>query len=227
MDIINWGWMNHTEEGRFHRDSIKKEIFDEKIYEKHFTVNSGDTVVDVGASIGVFTKSILYKKPKLVLCFEPSYIEFPTLLENVHSNNVLCFNYGIGDDLFIESNEVFGYNEVIRIPTLTLKQIRKNILTTKIDFIKMDCEGCEYNFFDSADNRLWVMNSIKHLVGEFHLNTSELKHNFRKFRDSFLRQLNYDNYHIYSVDGIDIKWDLFNEHFITYYNQVIIHIKIN
>jgi len=27
-----------------------------------------------------------------------------------------------------------------------------------------------------------------------------------------------------SVDGIDISWDLYNEHFLEYYNQVIVYI---
>jgi hypothetical protein len=29
---------------------------------------------------------------------------------------------------------------------------------------------------------------------------------------------------IFSVDVIDIKWNLWNEHFIEYYNEVIIYI---
>jgi hypothetical protein len=26
------------------------------------------------------------------------------------------------------------------------------------------------------------------------------------------------------VDGVDIKWDLWNEHFINYYEQIIVYI---
>ena len=36
--------------------------------------------------------------------------------------------------------------------------------------------------------------------------------------------IKFDNYQVNSVDGVDIKWDLFNEHFIEYYNQVLIYI---
>ena len=45
---------------------------------------------------------------------------------------------------------------------------------------------------------------------------------FREFRDVYLKQ--FTNYEVYSVDNIDIKWDLWNEHFLEYYRQVIIHI---
>ena len=33
------------------------------------------------------------------------------------------------------------------------------------------------------------------------------------------------DHHVYSVNGVDIKWNLWNEKFIEYYNQVIIHIS--
>jgi hypothetical protein len=45
---------------------------------------------------------------------------------------------------------------------------------------------------------------------------------FREFRDVFLRV--FPNHEVYSVDGLNIKWDLWNDHFIEYYNEVIIHI---
>jgi len=61
MDYNNfdWGWMEQTEEGLFHKELITQETFVERIYEKFFEVSEGDIVVDFGASVGPFTYSIL------------------------------------------------------------------------------------------------------------------------------------------------------------------------
>jgi hypothetical protein len=63
---------------------------------------------------------------------------------------------------------------------------------------------------------------MRKAVGEWHLHTPEEKQKFREFRDVFLRV--FPTHEIFSVDGVNIKWDLWNEHFIEYYSQVIIHI---
>jgi hypothetical protein len=46
---------------------------------------------------------------------------------------------------------------------------------------------------------------------------------FRWFRDNIFPQ--FDNIQVFSVDGVDIKWDLWNDHFIEYYNEVIVYIQ--
>jgi hypothetical protein len=59
-------------------------------------------------------------------------------------------------------------------------------------------------------------------AGEWHLSEPEQKNKFREFRDVFLRA--FPNHEIFSVDGVNIKWDLWSENFIDYYKQVIIYI---
>ena len=75
MDLngFDWGWM--AEGDAFHQKAITFEIFEQKLYEKFFEVKEGDVVLDVGASIGPFTYSVLHKKPSKVFCIEPSIIE--------------------------------------------------------------------------------------------------------------------------------------------------------
>ena len=64
---------------------------------------------------------------------------------------------------------------------------------------------------------------MKKCAGEWHLDTTESKQKFREFRDVFLRV--FPKYRIYStLDGVDISWDVWNEHFINYYTEVIIYI---
>ena len=41
--------------------------------------------------------------------------------------------------------------------------------------------------------------------------------------DKYLSQ--FKNVQIMSVDGVNCTWDLYNEHFLEYYNQVMIYIS--
>jgi len=103
----------------------------------------------------------------------------------------------------------------------TFDKIREEYGITKIDFLKTDCEGGEYCIFNNK-NFFWIKENVKKVVGEWHLENPERKQQFRVFRDTYLRL--FPKIHVYSVDGVDIKWDLWNEHFLDYYYQVLIYI---
>ena len=87
-------------------------------------------------------------------------------------------------------------------------------------FRSIDCEGAEYDIF--TDENSGFLQSVKKIVIEFHLDTLETKLQFRRFRDSMIPK--FKKVVVNSVDGIDISWDLYNEHFLEYYNQVIVYI---
>ena len=89
-----------------------------------------------------------------------------------------------------------------------------------IDFMKIDCEGGEYDIFQQEN--LEFLKTVKKIVIEFHLDTLETKVNFRRFRDNMIPK--FKKVIVNSVDGIDTSWDLYNEHFLEYYNQVIVYI---
>ena len=223
MDLtgFDWGWMNEGK-GLFHKNSITQEIFIDKIYERFAQVQEKDIVLDIGASVGPFTYSILDKKPSKVFCIEPSISEFITLTKNLGEfSNITLVNKGITSiNGIVESNELFGGES--EMEGITFKDFIQENNIDRIDFLKTDCEGGEYDIFH-IDNFCWLKENLGVTVGEWHLSTSELKDKFRVFRDVFLRL--FPNHEIYSVDGVDIKWDLWNEHFTEYYNEVIIYIN--
>ena len=235
MDIsgFDWGWMNEPSNqtvmdreglfiplGKFHKDSILEEIFNERIYEKEFQVEEGDTVVDVGASVGPFTYSILPNNPSRVFCIEPSNREFETLKKNLPHQNVTLINKGISaTNSIVSSNMLFGGET--EMEGITFQSFLKENNIDVINFMKTDCEGGEYDIF-TIDNFSILKDTLRKVVGEWHLSTPELKEKFRVFRDVFLRL--FPNHEVYAIDGTPIKWDLWNEHFIEYYNEVIIYI---
>jgi FkbM family methyltransferase len=221
MDLngFDWGTSNS-----WFIETISKEIFEEKIYEKFFEVENGDIVIDVGASIGPFTYSILNKNPKHVICVEPSFEEFPVLIQNTRQGNVSYLNKAINNFTgeFISSN-LFGFENGISSKAygITFKDFINLYNLEKIDFLKTDSEAGEYDIFN-LENLEWIKNNVKKIVGEWHLGNSERKQKFRQFRDLYLKE--FSNYEVHSVNGVNIKWDLWNEHFIEFYSEIVIYI---
>lgn len=232
---FDWGWMDeptnvyhvmpdgsHKWIGEYHKDSIIQEIFTDQCYEKFFEVEPNDIVLDIGASVGPFTYSILNKNPKHVFCFEPSDREFKTLVKNTIGHPVTHIHKGISNINSVVSNDhLFGGED--QMESITFKRFIELYGINKIDFIKTDCEGGEFEIFND-ENFEWIKSNVKKIVGEWHLQLQG--HNyvekFRHFRDTYLTH--FKNFQVFSVDNIDIKWDLWNEHFLEHYRQIIIHI---
>jgi FkbM family methyltransferase len=204
------------------KETVEKEIFEDKIYERLVQVEEGDVVFDIGASLGPFTYSILDKNPSQVFAFEPSYEEFKTLVLNTRHGNVTHINKGISD-IIGEFNftDVFDKSGNHKLYSTTFNKIIKDYNITKIDFLKTDCESGEYDIF-TLENLFWIKNNVKKISGEWHLSTSELKEKFRLFRDVYLRV--FPNFKIFSFDGVDITWSIWNDNFIPYYNEIMIYI---
>ena len=204
------------------KETIIKEIFEDRIYEKYFEVEEGDVVFDIGASLGPFTYSILHKNPSHVFTLEPSYEEFKTLVLNTRQGPVTHINKGISNTVGeFEFEYVFNDDNGSKLYSTTFSKVISDYNIKKIDFLKSDCEGGEYDIFN-IENLIWIKENVKKISGEWHLRTPELKQKFREFRDIYLRI--FPNHEIYSFDGINIKWDLWSEHFIDYYEEVIIYI---
>lgn len=215
MNLENFNWGPSSE---WYKEQITKEMFIENIYEKCFPVEEGDIVVDFGASIGDFIWSIKTKNPKHCFVIEPLDSYFDILQENLLGYPVSFTKAFLSQE---ETTKVDWDGLTSECRSLTFKQFIKENNLKHIDFLKTDCEGGEYSIF-TEENLDYIINHIKKISGEWHLSTPELKQHFRNFRDNYLSKFN--NFEVYSVDGINIKWDLWNEHFLEYYNEVLIYI---
>jgi len=209
-------------------ETLKNEFTNQKPYEKLYQVKENDIVVDCGASNGIFTCSILDKKPKHVFCLEPSKALFPYLVKNTVGYPVTQINKAITNGNGItDVNWGNVYADEGSYETIQWKTFIDRFGIDKIDFLKLDCEGGEYDIF--TDNNIdYLINNVEHIVGEFHLGDAMLKEKFKHFRDNYIDKFDYN---VYSVNGVDIKWDLINgmvdstnTHFINRYKEVIIHL---
>lgn len=214
--VFNWGSFPDVQQ-------VDYEIFQKRCYEWFFEVKEDDVVVDIGASVGPFTYSILPKNPKVVFCLEPDTNLFPTLVYNIgDSDKVICINKAIASS----DNEITSYNSFSEKITDADKIIFGDFIRQynieKIDFLKIDCEGGEYDVFNE-ENFDWIMNNVKKIAGEFHFNNPDTVEKFIKFRDTYLNI--FADYKITTWLGEDIKSELWNEDFIE--KRKIVNIYIN
>ena len=215
IDEVTFDWGKKSE---WYVSQTTQEIFEYNIYERLFEVEEGDIVVDLGASLGPFTYSILPKNPKQCFVVEPLSYHIDILNKNVGQKNVKIIQGAISDKKKLE----ITWDNITEIsPTFTFKEFLDDNNINKIDFLKCDCEGGEYDVFSKSN--IEFLKTIPKIVVEFHLRNDENFHQckFRWFRDNILNM--FENFEVYSLDGVNIKWDLYNEHFIEYYNEVIFY----
>jgi len=203
---------------------LAEEVFERDSYEHVYPVQEGDIVLDLGASLGPFTWKIMDKASK-VYTVEPMIDLIPTIEKNTEGFPVTIINAALShNNGEIEFNDdcVNDFKPKM-VRTIDFKTLLKENNIDKIDFIKTDCEGGEYALISDV-NIGWIKKNVRNIVGEWHLDNFIDKVEFRYFRDKFLPQ--FKNFEIYSIDNHNIKWDLYNDHFLEHYTQILIYIEV-
>ena len=216
---FDWGPLNKN-----FRNIIDEEIFKERMYEQHFTVDDGDVVVDVGANCGAFTYSILDKNPEHVFCIEPSLELVQILDSNLknHKDKVTIIDRAIShqtsNDALMSADGVFIYNhDFDTYKTINFKEFVEKYNISKIDFLKTDCEGGEWDIF-TEENRDYIRNNVKKIVGEFHIcNIENTVSKFKIFRDLYLKDVK--NLHVYERSGKEVTEKIFDDQFLEDYKK--------
>jgi FkbM family methyltransferase len=220
----DFDWADLTEEDIF---TIDREIVHENVYRFWNDVKEGDTVLDIGASVGAYTISILDQKPKKVYCVEPSENLLKTLIKNCseklfNSSNteIKYINNGIVEN-YDDSINVFG-NDKSFIP-ITFKELIENYSINFINYMKVDCEGGEYSIFND-DNIDFILNNVAFISMEIHLKGDGFREKFKNFRNKYLSK--FEDYKVVSCTRQNINWGesiditnmIFDDNFIDEYN---------
>ena len=165
------------------------EFFVDDIY-RNFNLNNLDTVIDIGANIGLFAKYMYSKGAQKVVLVEAN----PNLEENIKNildddNNrssiylspifsekkTVTFNYSsnnsaIGSIAF-DSTKGVDYESLtnsMELETVTLDEIIEKEGIDRISLLKCDIEGGEYNLIPSLTDR--QMSMIDKFMIEIHSN---------------------------------------------------------
>jgi FkbM family methyltransferase len=174
------------------------EICEKQVYDRWNCVKPGDIVVDVGSSVGPFTYTAALNGAKKVYLLEPSNNLIKTSIKNlsnlmINGDDKFAFvNYAISDqDRFdvvkTDSNSnVFGNNETFN--TMKFSTFIDKYKIDHIDFLKIDCEGGEYDIF-IEENMDFLKNKVKFISAEIHFRTIKASPDkFFDLRDKYLSQ---------------------------------------
>ena len=165
------------------------EFFVDDIY-RNFNLNDMDTVIDVGANIGLFAKYMYSKNANKVILVEAN----PNLKDKIHNlldndlerssvylspiyseKKKVVFNYSdensaIGSVAF-DSTMGIDYESLthqMKLETITLDEIIENENINRISLFKCDIEGGEYDLIPSLTDR--QMSMIDKFMIEIHQN---------------------------------------------------------
>lgn len=172
---------------------IAREIFVDRVYtpDARFLIRPGETVVDIGANIGMFTVYAAALHPQVrVLAFEPAADNYAALCENVRVNalsNVTTCCCAVADRnasqrvlfrdraggchslLPVTPTRLLGLTKIVGeelVSTRTLGSLFEEFEVQSCDFLKVDCEGAEHSLFRACSSD--VLRRIRRVALEYH-----------------------------------------------------------
>lgn len=142
----------------------------EQYFENFYRPGASDIIVDVGANIGTFALSAArFATDGRVIAIEPFPDNLVLLRENVirnHAGNIEILSGAIGPKNGVTKLYLAGDNGMhslkfdrglghISVATVTLQHIFKRYNVARCNFLKIDCEGAEFDFLPSLEPSVW------------------------------------------------------------------------
>ena len=163
-----------------------REIFIQRCYTPSwfYEPSPNDTVMDLGANIGMFMLYLAWRSPGIkVHCFEPSSRTRSVLKAQVEANHlhekVSVYPYAIfdqtgvtslklsensGHQSLFDSEYVDRRSEVVEM--LSLSDAFEKCGVQKVNLLKIDVEGAEIEIVESTPEKIW--RSLDKVVVEYH-----------------------------------------------------------
>lgn len=172
---------------------IKESCLDRDYEHQSVQIQDGWTIIDIGAALGDFAIHAARKTPSgRVYAYEPAHDSFQLLQRNIMRNqthNVETFPYavnGTGDPMVLDTGEgnLALYKTISangsehekngKVDAVTLDQVFSLLKLNHCDFLKIDCEGGEYDLlFHTSDSTLL---KLRHICLEYHEGVTEFTH---------------------------------------------------
>jgi FkbM family methyltransferase len=170
---------------------IIKETCLDRVYELNATPIQDDwTIIDVGAGLGDFAISVAYEHPGCqVYAYEPFPESFRLLEENIRLNstsNVIAFPVAVGAQsgamtLFTTGAAVQHTTinasrqaDAISVQGLCLDDVLEVNAIKVCDFLKIDCEGGEFDILLNASEA--TLQKVKNICLEYHDGVTRFSH---------------------------------------------------
>lgn len=157
----------------------------------HFDIVAGDTVVDIGANVGMFALWAASRHQSVkVIPIEPSPRMCEFLRRNLAANGLrnvtvvqsavggqtgkaILYSRGVEAMNSLYCRDVMGseFHALINTPLLTLDDVFDRYSVQTCNFLKMDCEGAEYEILLNA--RRETLAKIHKISMEYHVGLNE------------------------------------------------------
>jgi FkbM family methyltransferase len=158
------------------------EIFLNKEYESETVkIQEGDIVFDIGSNIGIFSLYSAYNLAKEIHCFEPGKEQFNAIKNNLSNkfNNLYANNLAVTKSKgtikfylsdFSTTSSTFAKlsGNYIEVETIDIETYANDNNITKIDYLKIDCEGGEYEIIEFM-NENFLRESVDKICLEYHI----------------------------------------------------------
>lgn len=175
---------------------IIKETCLDRDYERYGCPIEGDwVIVDIGAGLGDFAICAAREHPRSkIYAYEPFPESYKLLMENIALNevtNISSFQYAIGAhsgimDLDTTAGAAVQHStakspvsnaeasSTIQVEGFSLDDMLKEQEISHCDFLKVDCEGGEFDIFFNASNE--TLAKITNICLEYHNNVTRYSH---------------------------------------------------
>ena len=146
-----------------------------------FKINNNDLILDIGAHIGLFSLfASQFCKNGKIFCYEPIKENYNELLQNIKINNIkniFPFNCAVSNKtekikIYLNDDEsghsIFLENSnYVEVDSISINDIFENHSITKCNFLKLDCEGAEYEIIELLSKK--HLGKIEKSVIEYHM----------------------------------------------------------
>ncbi len=169
------------------------------------------TVIDIGANIGDSSIYFASRSPKAkIVAIEPSKETFKQLQENIMLNNfskqimplnlavykkktkIKLFNPGPSGQRSLYQKR--GTKKFELVSTITMKEIFQKYKIKRCDFLKLDCEGAEYDILTAIPETLFPQ--IRQIALECHPVKDHNPQELQKFLEKQGFRVHQANHHI-------------------------------
>lgn len=159
------------------------DIFQRREYADYFPFYENAIIVDIGGHYGYFSLFALKNSgiDSKIYVFEPDPENFKVLSANIKESKIVASNKGVSS--FVGATTLYLGNStnhsiisdyalnkketrIITIQTVSLSYFMQQNSLNKIDFLKMDCEGAEYDIILNSDDK--TLQKVQVYSLEFH-----------------------------------------------------------
>ena len=178
------------------------------------SIEENDIVVDIGANVGASIKLAIDNKCKEIYCCEPNPVCIDVIKKyygqnkNLYINDCAISDYtGFGElslisidststSAKISHNNQYNYVS-LKIKTKTFKDFISDNNISKIDFLKVDCEGGEEFIFNET-NIDYIKTNVRKIAVEYHTS------NLHKYIQNLLNTFGFETHVLSLSDKLGI-----------------------